>query len=530
MSVLLQDVSDPTLVVSGLAPSVHPVTAPLWIAGQNVVFEDLSVRKSPGYSAVCTTTGTNPVTGAVTVDSSGNLSVLWGDINTLYAFNNSVGFSTEGTGYSGTINRDAYQDNTFQGATTGGYEDAFQLDSSPQLSVWDMVAYGNWGVATNGINNVQYDKFDGNGAQALTTEVAFALCIVLFADQLLAFNTDLDNMGFEWSDIDNIVGNAAWIPTDTNAAGNLSVRDMGGPIIAAEHLGAYVGAYSKDALALVTSLGAPLYFGAQVVLRGIGACSRHSVVPVGYYNYGISEKGIWQTDGQSYNYISPPFLRKWIKDNVNFGFEDNIAGFYNEDRSLIEWGVPTFTGGGSGQNDTTIGFNVDNGSWTFKNYGITAGVQKGVFQFPIFGLPNGTMMFGEIGVDANGSAFPSYVQTKPFACITPKPDRNTMNYYKPSINLEWKIVESFYAHLQALAGTGVQVQIGVQPDLLTSITWSAPITPDGSSNPFFPTDGGSPPNELQGKYISFKISSSAIGDNWQLAGLQIFGSFNGTEI
>lgn len=519
----LVTVDDPQQIQTGIVKSLHKLQVPVWIDGENVVFEDGAVRKSPGYAAVCTPTGTDPVTGLLA--TPGNVegvtpSLVWGDIGNLYRFNNGA-LTTDGTGYSGKIDHDIIQPFIYQIAHLT-YLDIFQDIISFVPGIWSLENYGTWAIATNGADKPQINKMTGAGfinIPVLGVPPLTAAIAVRFADQLLLFNctgnlfdgTISDGSFVVFSDIDN--------PEvfNSGAAGYLPIRDMGSDIQAACRLGSYVGVYSDDSMALVASLGAPLYFGAQKIFDGIGSPSKHAVVPVGFVNYGISKKGVWQTDGTQYHYVSPPFLRKWMEANVNFsGYGYNIAGFVNEDRSLIEWGVTTHASMNS-INDVTIGYNYDTGAWTFRDYGITAGDQKGIFDFPAFGLGNGGVFWGNTGVDAAGSAVHAWVQSKPFPCLAPN-----MSPFAPKNPLEWKILDMAILAIKDLEGVA-NIYFGWQADLDDAITWSAAYQLDQESQPIFPTE------KIEGKYFSIKIESTTIGADWTFSGMELFGSYNGAE-
>lgn len=512
MSERLVTVDDPQQIQSGIVRSLHKMQVPLWIDGENVVFEDGTVRKSPGYAASFVKPGTDPVSGIAAVNVAGTANLVWGDIGNLYRFDGST-VTIDGTGFTGTVNHDSVQDNAVQ-------DDAWQETISHFPGIWDFEPFGKWALATNGVQAPQINKMAGAGFVPLGGSPPDTVNIfVQFADQILAFDitgtsaidgTVFDQSFFAFSDID---GPENWT---TGAAGYLPIRDMGSQIFAACRLGAYVAVYSSDAMALIASLGSPLYFGAQKIFEGIGATGKHAVVPVGFYNYGISKKGVWKTDGTQYSYISPPFLRKWLEKNVNFsGFGDQIAGMLDEDRSIVEWGVPTFAG--NGKNDVTVCFNIDTQAWTFKSYGITCGAKKGIFDFPAFGLSDGSVMFGNQGVDANGVAVDAWVQSKPFPCLAP-----SASPFSPNSPLEWKILEEAVLALRDVTGV-VNVYFGWQDDLDNPITWSQAYPLDMQSQPIFPLE------EIEGKYFSIKLKSTAIGADWTFAGLELFGSFNGAE-
>jgi hypothetical protein len=261
-------------------------------------------------------------------------------------------------------------------------------------------------------------------------------------------------------------------------------------------------------MGIIQYIGPDFYFGARKLLEGIGATGKFSVIEANKMNWGISYDGIWRTDGTGYEYISPPFIRKWIQDHVNFGSGSKIAGLVNEARSMLEWGVPV---DGGSENSVTICYNMQTKAWTFRDYGITCGLKKNIFRNPIFGLSNGAVMFAEFQYDADGSALDAWVQTRPM----PAQDQ-----------MLWKDVEYVLAHLRNLEGTGFYLQIGVQDNLNDEIVWSSNVYPTESSEPLF----SSGLSFGAGRYISLKIGSNAVGSAWSFAGFDIYGSYTGEHI
>lgn len=490
MSDKLVSVTDQNLLQSGIVQSLHRLQAPLWIDGQNVVFEDGAVRKSPGYVKVYTPPGTLPITGLQDV-LVGLAPVLYaGDAENLYRFDGDI-VVTDGSGYTGNLVRDAFQHSAFQFS-------AFQQSSTTVATLWSMIDWFTWCIATNNAEPPQVNKSNGAGFVDLANAPTRAKIVKRFKSFVVFFNTINGGNYAEWSDIDD----AETYP-DENF---LQIDDLDSEIMAVVEIGDALAIYSNNTLALFAYIGPDLYFAAKRVLTGIGAVGLNAIISAGSLNFGISKQGIWETDAASYVYISPPYIRKWIQDHVNFGAADKIAGYLNEDRNLCEWGVPV---DGASENNMTIGYNKANKTWTFRNYGITCGIKKNYFQFPIFGMSSGGVFYGEYGVDADDSPLEAWLLSKPM----PGEDQ-----------LTWKDVESLLAYIRDLAGSGVLVYLGVQDSIDDAILWSDGIVAQEKTQLQYID----PP--LSGKYISIKLYSNSLGDNWKLAGFDIYGVTTGRDV
>lgn len=491
----LISIIDPALLESGIVPSLHKLQAPLWIAGQNVIFEDGSVQKSKGYIAIAEPAGTDPILGMQDILLSTGANLCFGDATNLYRYDGSA-ITTDGTGYTSILSLGAFQNTAFQ-------DDAFITDSTTVVpaSLWSMANFGTWCFATNNVNTPQINKMAGAGFVDLTgTPPTRARIVIRYKNFIIFFDTDLGDNYAEWCDVDN--------PEDyvNGAAGNLPIRDLDSGIKCVVPIGDALAVYSSNSMAIFQYLGPDFWFGSKPALKGIGATGIHSVVSQKSLNFGISKQGVWKTDGANYDYISPPYIRKWIQDNVNFDKEEKIAGYLNEDRTMVEWGVPV---NGGSDNSITIGYNYQKGTWMFRSYGITCALKKNAFPFPVFGLSDGSIHFGEYGTDANTNPLEAWVQSKPL------PGDN---------HLVWKDVEWLISYIRDLTGTGVYLYLGFQESLDDAIVWSSAITASEASNPQF-IEGTS-----SGRYISIKLYSNTLGSTWRLAGFDIWGVKTGADL
>lgn len=496
MSEKLVDITDSNLVESGIVKSLHPLAAPLWRDGENVIFEDGQVRKSPGTQKIGTVIGTAPVTGIIDTLIDGKPNLVWGDFDSLYRVNQGA-ITVERTGYNAGDFLIAFQDGAFQ-------EDAFQYARGRIASLWSLENWGEWVIATDGVNTPQIDKMDGSGAVDLTgSPPAYAQIVVRIKNYIVFFNTELGGNFAVWCDTDNVEDYV------NGAAGNLPIRDLSSEIIAAERLGDVIGVYSVNEMIIFQYIGPPYYFGYSRAMSGIGAASKACVVEKEGKHYGVCKTGFWVTDGSSYQYISPPLLREWAEANIDWSNGSKIAGFLNEGRSLIEWGVPVV--GGTGNNDITIAFNYEKATWTFRSYGLTAGLQKGIWEFPIIGMANGDVLYTEFGFDHAGAALVAFVQTKPFK----------VGEFLDTYSLDYVL-----AGLTSIVTTGVKVYLGVSDSVEADPVWTSPLVPNEALDPLFVDLL----EKKDGRYVHFKIESTELGDNWRLSGFQIFGVKTGADV
>lgn len=506
----LFEVRQGQLVESGVQPSPFELDAQLWSSGENVEFREGQVRKAAGYtepnvaselfddaagnfdsapglfddggpSGSWSSPLTGPVRGVQAQRIAGTAKVIYfGDQTTIARFGGGS-VTSPGTGYA-------------------GIEHETEVDPA---TVWSFTEFGEWVIWTNGIDRIQVNK-DGSAFATLANSPATARIVRTLGPHVLAFQTDDYPCEFCKEGDPEV-----WDPATNVTAGALLMEELQSPIEAAErlHEGA-LGVYGSNEMHIVRYVRPPLMFGSKPALVGgaVGAVSRNAIVPVGSAHFGFSQNSIFLTDGVGVQYLDPPYIREWIQDNVNFGQKSKIFGFDNPKQRRVTWFVPTT----DLEPMKGIGIGYDNRTWTFYNYGRTAGASPGVFQQPLLGDANGDVWLHESGVNANGSALAASVRTKPLDCG---------DVYR------YKFLDSFSTRIKEIAGTGVKVRVGFQDSAEDSaeIEWGKSISGRQGQIVNFLEE---PRSSL---YIRFEITASKVDDDFILAGFALLGALDGSS-
>jgi len=247
---------DPGKIETGIAKSVHKLSAPLWIDGQNVLFDGGVVKKIKGTDRVFDT----QMTGGTEV--SGLLGAVIGSTKTLFLGTKARLFKWTQVDFSATV-------------IGSGYTGVDDETSSVPATRWSMVNWGDWIYATNGVDTPQVYK----GTSFSNMGSGIPSVVRIFKE--LKFHL----LGFygktvAWSDEDNP---DVW---NAGATGVLPIRGLHSDVIAAAPLGESMAFYSQDRMGLVSYIGEPFIFGAEVLLKGIGAVGVNAVCAVGRKNYG----------------------------------------------------------------------------------------------------------------------------------------------------------------------------------------------------------------------------------------------------
>jgi len=460
---------------SGLFLGVDPLDAPLWIDGENIIFRDGGPQKIKGWTTATSITDTGIIRGMnALIDNDGTRRLYFGTQDSLHVWNADTDTNyTLSTGFSGNVD---------------------QSGNTP-ATIWSIARAGDWAVLTNGIDTPQISK-DGQTSSDLggigAVSVTKAEIAVIFKAHLHLFNTTTPNT-WHWSAADQF---ETFDPASNNSAGVLFIRGMNGPIQAVIPFGDNLAVFSRNQLFSVRFLGAPLYFGYEHVLDGIGAVGKSAVVEANRRMYGLSNAGIWRTDGTSYEYVDALKVREWLRDNLNEDQQSKVVATYESINENVVFFVPTTTN----EPDTALVYHEPSGAWSKWSFGRSSAVSSslGVFTRPYYA--DGTTIYKhETGESADGGSLTAFVQTKP------------LTFGEDSKN---KLVNHVYSQVRGLSGS-LNLQVGSQQNQTDSIAYEAT---QSLSEGFAQTD-----HRVHGRFITLKYESSGTSDDWKLAGFDVEG-------
>ena len=370
----------------GLVPATKLALNSFWRDGRNVRFTPLGVEAIPGWVSFLTKPASNPVRGMAQqrrTDLSQRL--FWGDQGSIYMWD-TVNVSTVGTGYTGSVNATVTQPAT----------------------VWSFVVWGDWVLATNGVDKPQIYQGTSFAAMDTLTTMPFTSAEIFVKRDVyvIAVNTSNGYNVVEWSDTGDPL---TWQPTASNNAGNLVLRDIDGPLLAAVPLGDRIGLYTREQLILLNYIGSPYIFGYTPALNGIGAVSKYSVVPVGRRHFGMSRQGFFVTDGVQFEWIDFPQLRDYMAARVNWDQASKICGYHAEALNAVVWYYPSTAG--SGEPDEGVMYDYKLGVWSLLDFGRTSALERDVFKWPVAATATGELYFHESGTSADGAPLNAWVES-----------------------------------------------------------------------------------------------------------------------
>lgn len=472
-------------VASGMFPDKHPIAQFLWDTGQNVRFTPNGVEKRTGYARPLTKAASDPVRGMLQLLDNGGQNLFWGDHDALYNWDVSI-VSTLNTGFTGTVD-----------ATT-------QLPAT----TWSMVEWGNWAVATNGVDSMQVWKGSGAFTALGGTPPATAEIILKIREHVVAVNVAGDNVGYAWCDTDDVED---WVPTASNRAGSNTIRDLSSKIIAAAPLtGDTIAVYSQNEMALINYIGEPYMFGHKRGPKGPGAVSKQSVVQVGNENYGMSREGFFRTNGNGFEWIGEGVVKDTVYAELNLSHRTKVCAYHDAEHNEVVWFYPTTTN----EPDKGVVYNYMSKQWSFTGYGRTSALERLIFSYPISASSDGEVYYEDYEYDADGSALLARVQSKPL-CF----ESATREGGSVSLADLWKYIDAIKLAIESEVGTGLEISLGVQDTLQDEILWTDYFYADSNMNVVYP--------EISGRWVTIRIQSEEVGSTWQLQGMTLYGKVIG---
>lgn len=445
----IADLNDGQMLERGIFPSLAENQVELWKIASNVEFLSRRAKKATGFS-------------------------LANSAGTIYAIAQAF---VEGE-------QRAY----FATATTLGYYQigtTFSIGTGYDVSgLWSLETWGNFLLATNEVDPPQVWKNVGlaedlAGFTGVRAGRRYRL-FKKFKNHMFGFF----GQQFDFSSESNI---ELWIPDTNNSAGGMFIRDLDSDVIAACPLGADLAVYAGDSMSIIRYVGAPLYFGIEPAIDGIGAVSDSAIISVGNRNYGLSLKGFFWTDGVTFDNFDDPQINTWFKERFFAPQARRTVGVHDEQNSTVKWFFLGEAGAIYG-----VGYNYKKNSWTILDQEITAAAPKQVFSTALIGTRVG---FGFMsGKNLDIAPMSCELSTFPL-------DGGDREMYKL-----WDLYRSDFE------GSGLEVRFGFQDELKTAIEWTAwtPLTYENFIN-------------RESVFLTIDLRSTEIDTDWALTGFSIHG-------
>lgn len=447
---------EPDLLNAGIFPSLPANQLVLWKTAENVFFNDGVVEKIGGWTQEIALP--SEVLALQQAYVEGEKRVYAATADKVYKWN--AGVSSEiGTGFT--------------------------------AENWSLESWGSWLVGTNDVDVPQVWKNAASMVPLGGVNFTRAKLFKKLQNHLLAFNTNVSGQQFNFSSKSNPED---WVTTASNSAGDLFIRDLDAQIEAVELLGESIGFYSADMAGIVQYVGAPLYFGAKVMLNGIGAVSQYAVVQVGRLHYGLSKKGFWRSDMVSFDYIDTPAVNRWFQDNINWASVANLRSVHLEQRNVVLWIFDCQDAVRRG-----LAYNYKTRGWTIIKAPWTALLEQQILDRPLVGTTAG---WGYLDQGANAIT----------AALSASLVTNSLDAGRPERLKGWDCLR---VDRDSVVG-GMEVRFGFGDRPGTSDYWSSWTALDYENW-----------IHQEAAYLTVEFRSTEVDAAWRISGLTLLGTIGG---
>ena len=201
----------------------------------------------------------------------------------------------------------------------------------------------------------------------------------------------------QWCDRE---ANTVWTPAATNEAGDFELQTTGQIMCGVRMRGTTLILTDTDAH-IATYSGPPFVYGFERVGTACGVVSRKSVVAIDQGAFWLGANGFFMFDGSVATELKCD-VHDFIFKNISNSQISKAYAVHNSQHSEIWW---FYTSENSTENDSYVTYDYKEGHWSVGSLDRTAGVDRGVFDFPIWADAGGDLYNHEYGFN-HGSSTP----------------------------------------------------------------------------------------------------------------------------
>jgi hypothetical protein len=219
---------------------------------------------------------------------------------------------------------------------------------------------------------------------------------------LVALGAGGNGRKVQWSDQEN---NTLWSPAATNQAGSFDLTTEGIIVSARRVKGQLLILTDIDAHT-ATYQGPPYIYGFEKVGDHCGLVSANAVASVNDFAVWMGHQGFYIYDG--YTKPLPSEVEDFIYGDINRNQISQVSAAVNSQYNEVWWFYPSE---GSVECDAYVTWNYVENHWAIGKLDRSAGVDAGIFRYPIMVSPDGSLYEHDIGFDHDSTT--PYAETGP---------------------------------------------------------------------------------------------------------------------
>ncbi|MEN3949911.1 hypothetical protein [Iodidimonas sp. SYSU 1G8] len=345
---------------------------------------------------------TGPARGAIAwVDNSGDRHLAVGTPDHLYEVNEAgtvdeitPGGLTSGSDHSGA--QAGYGSQLYGEEPYGTPRSA--TSSITDATTWSLDTWGEHLVGCSTSDGKLYEwPLTGDAAVIADAPTGCAGLAVTAERFLFALGAGGNKRLVQWSDQED---NTSWTPSATNQAGDKELATVGAVMAARRVRGQTLILTTVDAH-VAEYQGPPYVYGFRSVGSACGLIAPNACAVIN------GDIAIWMGDAGSFYVYDGGVARAVQSDmadllrrTVNFDQKAKIFAVTNSDFDEVTWFYPSVNGT---ECDSYVSYSTTEGHWMTGTLARSAGVDKGVWPFPLYVAPSGGVFEHEVGFDYDGA-------------------------------------------------------------------------------------------------------------------------------
>lgn len=386
-----------------------------WRDANLVRWENGSLRPVGGWSTRKDNAFAAAPRGMVTwKDNSGDHHIAAGTYNKLYHIN-PIGTVADITPTGFTAGSEDASENTGYGGSYYGVDDYGVQRESTGVDVfattWDLDTWGEYLVACTADDGKLYewqlDHTTPTPAAVITNAPTSCLGLIVTEERfLMAFGAGGNPRKVQWSGREN---NTVWTAAATNEAGDFELQTTGQYMDSCRVRGRTLIVTDNDAHT-ATYQGPPFVYGFERAGTACGAISRNSLAAVKEGAFWMGASSFFMFNGSAVQEV-PCEVSDYVFNDINRDQISKVFAVHNSKFGEVWWFYPS---GPSLENDRYVAFDYEEGHWSFGAIDRTAGVDRGVFDTPIWADSTGDVFNHERIGQSYGGALP-FVESGPIS-------------------------------------------------------------------------------------------------------------------
>jgi len=416
-------------------------------------------------------------------ENDGTRQISAGTYNNLYVIN-AIGNSTDITPAGLTAGRiDANINTAYGGGYYGSEEYGLpRADTETILpaTTWSLENWGEYLLAMSSDDGKLYEWQGDVATDAALIANAPTSCTGMMVTEerfVVCFGAGGDPRKVQWSDRED---NTTWTPAATNEAGDINLQTNGVILAGLRTRGQSLILTTEDAHSL-TYQGPPFVKGVERVGTSCGLIAARAAASVDNGVIWMGTRGFFIYSGGNVQSI-PCEVADYVFSDINKDQRSKVSCVVNSAWNEIWWFYPSAD---SIECNRYVAYDFVENIWITGEMDRTAGVDRGVFRYPMFIASDGTLYEHEIGY--------SYGASTPYAETGP---------------------------ISIGAGDNIMNVVELIPDEKTqgdvSATFKTRFYPNGSESEYGPFDMSNPTSvRFQGRQIRMRVEG-VVADDWRV--------------